>query len=563
MANDWKIGRTRLRDKHGFTGTIAYVGTVASSKNPDEIYAGVVWDDVTRGKHDGSVVDTNGNLHRHFSAPHPTCASFVKVSKVDTGIALRPEVWHERYVDQESPEIEAPNNLLPHRAQTASGRNDKPIEFLGEMKIRARQQLDDLDSLSLRLWGISSIDGAADWTGFQHARHLDLAGNLLFEWSDVSTLLRSLPKLSNLSLACNRLGDFDCATEILQEYTTMTHLNLREIGIRDMTCLLAVGRAFPSLVELSVANNQIAPESADPQKVADFFPLLELLDVSKCSLSSLEAFSQVPHLRHLIADDNPKLASICNGFPELEHIQLSSTAFSTWEQVAELNELSKLRRLRITQCALVREGSARLKILAHIPKLEVLNGSSVTDSERLDAARWYVRKALQDKQDAKEDVVFSHWTTTFPDILEAGTASYASDVLDGRLLDSLVTVTIRSMVANSCTMDPLIRKLPLQLSLGRLKALCMRHFGLDIDLQELHYSTEPGLSIPMDGDDDRDLAYFGLPDGCDVLIKEIDKKSLEAAEREAEKELQERISRQEDEAMALQEQQRRLQGLKR
>ena len=49
-------GVTRMQDVDGYVGTIVYVGPVASAKNENEIYAGIVWDDPTRGKHDGRLL---------------------------------------------------------------------------------------------------------------------------------------------------------------------------------------------------------------------------------------------------------------------------------------------------------------------------------------------------------------------------------------------------------------------------------------------------------------------------------------------------------------------------
>ena len=158
------VGRTRVRCPKGVhRGTVVYVGPVASAAPSSdsaaaEIYAGVVWDDPSRGKHNGTVLcRTTNRLVRHFNATHPTAGSFVKLARLDTGVELNLELLRQKYVDRHSDECVAPHNLLPHRAQTASGRNDKPIELLGELQIRERQQLADLVTVSLRLAGISSV----------------------------------------------------------------------------------------------------------------------------------------------------------------------------------------------------------------------------------------------------------------------------------------------------------------------------------------------------------------------------------------------------------------------
>ena len=78
MATPFEIG-ARIRDAKKMThGFVRYVGPVCSDKKqPDRVWIGVEWDDVTRGKHDGSAVDAAGATVRYY-----TCAqgagSFVK-----------------------------------------------------------------------------------------------------------------------------------------------------------------------------------------------------------------------------------------------------------------------------------------------------------------------------------------------------------------------------------------------------------------------------------------------------------------------------------------------------
>lgn len=264
-------GRTRIRDAAGYRGTVVYVGQVASSRVLEAPYAGIVWDDVTRGKHDGTVVCCRtGQLVRHFAAPsHPTAASFVKLHKVDTGVTLNHTLLQQKYVPVHSNECVAPDNLLPHTAQTASGRNDKPIELLGELNIRQRQQLDDLSTVSLRYQGISSIP--ADDSLRQRLPHIleiDLAGNLLSDWSDVWNLLDSFPTLRKLNVASNHIGDWQLSQSQLppqqnqqqhcprrHHHGQLQHLNLNGTRLQSMHTVLAVGRSLPALRELVLTNN--------------------------------------------------------------------------------------------------------------------------------------------------------------------------------------------------------------------------------------------------------------------------------------------------------------------
>ena len=124
------------------------------------------------------------------------------------------------------------------------------------------------------------------------------------------------------------------------------------------------------------------------------------------------------------------------------------------------------------------------------------------------------------------------------------------------LAASVCNVTIRSMAPSSCDMEPIVRRLPDSLGVGRLKALCSRAFGLDVDLMSLHFRTEAD-AFPLElADDSNSLKYYGVCDGAEILMNEVD---IEAKMLEAQR-LQEiqtqKIVQQERDATAMQELQR-------
>ena len=130
----------RVRDSCDFRGTVRYVGTVVTSKKATEaVWVGVEWDDATRGKHDGSVCGEGGAATRYFTCP-PGAGSFVKPGKVDGGRALV-DALSGKYVAMDAA-LEAPAGLFEHKANTKRGAT-KNIEFCGELKVRAEQQLDE------------------------------------------------------------------------------------------------------------------------------------------------------------------------------------------------------------------------------------------------------------------------------------------------------------------------------------------------------------------------------------------------------------------------------------
>jgi hypothetical protein len=292
IASHLRVGITRVRDQDGFVGTVMYVGPVPSAKNATEIYAGIAWDDNSRGKHDGSVISRQTNqLVRLFHAKQNN-GSFLRLSKLDLGVSLTTELMKSKYVEMDAPVV-APNNVLPHSAQTAGGR-EKPIEFLGELQIRKRQQLVDLEKISLRSLGIATVtpDGM---TEFQHLREIDLAGNLLCDWETVFQILHQFPLLEYLSLASNRIRDIPPSLMMTESrpacLQNMRVLNLNGCSIQSFETIQWIADAMPQLEELCVAYNDLSSVGGEEKSAAAWLSTPCLFGLLLVPLDFLEAAS--------------------------------------------------------------------------------------------------------------------------------------------------------------------------------------------------------------------------------------------------------------------------------
>lgn len=546
-AVDLRPNITRVRDPSGFIGTVLYVGPVASAKSTSEIYAGISWDDVTRGKHDGSVIcRTTNQLVRHFKCG-PTQGSFLRLSKVDVGVALSPELMRSRYV-KPGAELVAPDNILPHVARTAGGR-DKAIEFWGEIKIRNRQQLEVVEEISLRMLGISgpcSKELQFEMEEFGHLRGIDLAGNLLSDWEDVLTILRQFPKLQNVSVASNRINDL-ASTSSIGEFPHIRSLNLNNCNISSFQTLRLIGKAMPNLEELCVAHadlSDIEQHTPDTDTIEELFPNLILLDLSDCKLTSwenhIQPFRNLSMLESLILNLNaidsivvPESDNTRAPFPSLASLQIAGNPLPSWTALDDLNSITSLRSLRLRSTPLTNllgVGEVRSTAIARFPSLEFFNASPISERERNEAERRYVSTVARElllissgallstnnnslgtvdssgdsEVDAKQAEVFArhprfkHLMTKHKDTMMALNSSAAGTDSSGsgKIGEDVINVTIRSMAASSCDVEPLQKRLPRSLQVGRIKAMCARAFGLDIDLQILHFRIE--VSVVQD-----------------------------------------------------------------
>jgi hypothetical protein len=108
----------------------------------------------------------------------------------------------------------------------------------------------------------------------------------------------------------------------------------------------------------------------------------------------------------------------------------------------------------------------------------------------------------------------------------------------------MVSVKLLSMAARSATAEPVERKLPGSMTVGRLKQLLQKLFKLEPALQVLYYKAEPGAAPTMLDEDAETLTYFGVTSGCEVFMNEVDLKAKQREEEQRKREEEERLERQ-------------------
>ena len=562
---------TRIRDTDGFVGTVVYTGSVASSKNPTEVYAGIVWDDHSRGKHDGSVICRKTNqIVRHFACG-PTQGSFLRLRKLDLGVTLTTTLLRDKYVKMNAPII-APNNLLPHSAKTSSGR-EKSIEFLGELQIRKHQQLENIVKISLRREGISKVsDDDDDMAEFQHIKEIDLAGNLFCDWEQVFKIIHKFSCLEIFSLAHNYIRDIDEGIVHLQ-FDKMKILNLNNCSIQSFETVSRIAEMMPNLESLCVANSDIS--DIEKYEINNGFQKLRQLDCSRCGLdrwqNQVSKFATLPLLESLSIDENPILcipldAGMRPSFPRLLSLQISHTALSTWLDLEGINSFVSLKGLRFNSIPLTEnlgQGEVRSISIARFPHIDYLNASRISQKERNEAERRYVTlisyslkkcNTLVEQNENRNDLVgecsnrikILHDNPRYLELAEKhkNLIIFSKNGMDRNenLATSIYNITIKSMAASSCTMDPIVRRLPGTLNVERMKALCSRIYDIDYDLICLRFITDKEDGLPVEMDDDcKTLDYYGLCDGAEILVDEIDFHARALDTKNNDKELEKRM----------------------
>ncbi|CAM9105857.1 unnamed protein product [Discosporangium mesarthrocarpum] len=379
-------------------------------------------------------------------------------------------------------------------------------------------------------------------------------------WSQVALLHRWAPHLEELCAADNDLSD-----------------------------ILEVTRNVTKNSDTSVTGGKV-----------EGFLSLHTLDLSETRLNSWEqvaCLSDLPalcaltlyqnHLGGSGAKDSRDEGSgaVCvdafssSGFTSLESLSLSGNDISSWGEVDSLNKLPHLKSLRFSNNPLTStlgasEASlglrylfqfARAMCIARLAGLEVCNGSICNRREREEAEKLYLRGIIQEISRAKGTLPLSQLSplseassedkALFMDVMQrhpryrelwavhgeamapmAGGGAAASRTL----ASDMVSLTIVSLAAMSCTFKPAKKRLPSSMTISKLKQLCKRLFKLDMDLQQvLSLRIEKdSLLIPLP-DDSQSLAFFGVCDGCEIVMNEVDERQRARDEqREREEEAQ-------------------------
>ena len=421
---------SRIRDpKHGTHGWVRHVGPVCSDKKqPDRVWLGIEWDDVKRGKHDGSAVNAAGETVRYYACA-PGAGSFVKPRTVQSAVTVL-EALRERYEPDDG--LTGASHILG-AAQTSSGQEVK-VELVGADKIRARQKIVDLTSATLT----ETTAGLAGEVGelkrsCPELIALDLDHTLIASW-DVLTQIGAELALHTLRLGRNPLGDLSAtaAGALGAAFPSLQILSLNGTQAPWSTVRQLLVE-LPSLVELYLADNAIrafgfaeilSSEGGDASRAAARASLerLRVLDLAGNGIESWEAgglleLARLPHLDTLILDGNALsdfdgVLGVGGGgaaaarFPALRCLALNDNLFASWETLDALDALPALSDLRLLRNPITREAGprrSRQTLIARIERLARLNNSEVRVRERREVEQLYLKQLLTKVYVAKDE----------------------------------------------------------------------------------------------------------------------------------------------------------------
>ncbi|KAI5626780.1 tubulin-specific chaperone cofactor E-like protein [Silurus asotus] len=363
--------------------------------------------------------------------------------------------------------------------------------------------------------GISHAGDEGEIAAFcAHVVELDLSHNKLKDWHEISKIVVNIPNLDFLNLSSNPLSDAELESDCAEALSRVRRLVLNNTQI-SWDVVHTFTREMPELEELFLCLNEYSTVMAS----ATPCPSLRLLHITDNNLqdwSEVRKFGTMFPSLHTLVLANNQLNSILDSednlrrlFPNLRSINLHNSGLSQWEDIEKLNCLPKLEEVRLQGIPLLQtctNTERRSLMIAQLPSVSCLNGSIVTEGEREDAERFFIRH-YRDHTEGELPRRYHCLVTKYgklAPLAEIDLRPRCHATVEVHYEDRIEQVNIR--------LDQTVAELKKRLkSVVRLSANSMRLYYIDKDMhstfgpEEMKYST-------------RALHSYSIQDGDEILV---------------------------------------------
>lgn len=432
------------------------------------------------------------------------------------------------------------------------------IEAVNLDKIRAKlSNLERLREVSLNKEGVAAADPpGAIRNVCPNVRGLDLSMSLLPSWDVVALISSELPSLERLALNRSRLLPPSKMNVMESSFLRLTELQMNGTLVtwREMQIITAF---MPQLRLVEMGYNQIDNLSSDPDKPLSNSSIQVLnLDNNLCSdwiqiCSSLQAYRLLGRVIltsngiRVIPFPNPTHMQLYG----IKHLSLSSNFLSEWTDIDAVSLwFPALETLSLSGNPLMGDAHpplftslestspshsldlrSRPFVIARIPSLLTLDGTSISARERTDSELFYLSQVLESGAASQEErcQMFRQWDALCkkhgtPD--EISTRVVFSDKLSNHLID-LELYRCFEPPSDSGGVDQLLQATQ-SVHLRVLPSLSLRHFRAKIGkVTKAGRATVTCWLRMRDGtlaelksnDDNRDLSWMGLESGSQII----------------------------------------------
>ncbi|XP_035034056.1 tubulin-specific chaperone cofactor E-like protein [Hippoglossus stenolepis] len=254
--------------------------------------------------------------------------------------------------------------------------------------------------LVLNSCGISKAGDKSDVAAFcAHVVELDLSHNQLNDWGEICTIVSNTPHLDFLNLSMNPLSGAKLEPSMAEIFFRVRHLVLINTNVSWDT-VHTLTQHTPELEELFLCLNGYNTVS-ESQASCPSLRLLQITDNQLQAWTEVRKFGPMyPCLTKLVLANNSVESvgdtqeTLQRLFPNLRSINLNNSGLSEWEDIERLNFFPKLEEVKAMGIPLLQPYTTqerRSLVLAQLPSVVVLNGGSVSNGEREDAERFFIR----------------------------------------------------------------------------------------------------------------------------------------------------------------------------
>eukprot|EP01088_Endostelium_zonatum_P007061 TRINITY_DN19221_c0_g1_i1.p1 TRINITY_DN19221_c0_g1~~TRINITY_DN19221_c0_g1_i1.p1 ORF type:complete len:530 (+),score=103.24 TRINITY_DN19221_c0_g1_i1:163-1752(+) len=520
---------TRFRDDQGSTGWIIWEGDV-QYKGTKKPWVGVKWDDVSKGKSNGVVEDV-----KYFGTPdlRPYSSlnrdenqikqkegsySFLLPNRIASKGEDLTNALQQRYGESEE------NTVFSMDFGEASKQKSIEVQLLGSDEIfKLQSKIDELQIASVQGSNASFFNSQS--LQFKRLIELDLSDTLISSWTVVSDIIKHIPTLLTLHLDQNRFSESSLEGIQTLASSQITNVSLNRCLLDWATIQKVCANLFPKLEELNAARNDISVVTSQDVNRSGLLNL-RVLNLEENSISSWKEVedefntTRYPALEQLFLSNN-KIADIRvaeQGASRLKTLTLDSNLIRNWDSVDELNHLPSLESLRLRQNPLNENqdsDTVRSIVIARIPKLTTLNGSSITAQERKDSEVSYLKQYIKQFGSQGELPARIQQLVTVYGTTEEAEAKHKTT-----LESNSVSVLLKCSTAETMDTKGVSKDLSLNMTVAKCKTLCCNLFHVrdegDLELQFQLNKGSPSQKMNTD----RTLSDYSVENGSIITLSQ-------------------------------------------
>jgi hypothetical protein len=162
------------------------------------------------------------------------------------------------------------------------------------------------------------------------------------------------------------------------------------------------------------------------------------------------------------------------------------------------------------------ESTARMMVVAALPRVKVLNRAEVRVKERIDSELFYVQRALSEPNEELRRMNYPFAS----ELQEKHKEVVVALVKEGETASARAHVMLHVRLRTDC--DEEVKKvLPSSLTIGKLKALVRTVFGIEPVNQQIGYCPDESVAFlsPTTLDNElQTLAFYGVGDNSIIFI---------------------------------------------